>query len=199
MASCRHLIRAALLLLALPLFSYPSYAQERPAWCDRASSVSERIICRQQELWVLDACEDLMFVAEQQRLSGTGRSRVEADEVNWIAARDACGEELACLRSAYRSRIVELERQSGRKCIKSTPQPASAAADGPIKPRPQSWCDKNPGACAMAILAGIAIVGGLASGGSSSNDATTKPKRQCCRRSCTSQYNCFMDCGYCGE
>lgn len=191
-------LRAMLFIFALVVSSDQSYAQERPTWCERASSSSERVICRQQELWVLDACEDMMFVAERQRLVGLDRSRVEADESGWVAERDGCGENVACLRNAYRSRILELERQSGRKCIQQAPQRPSVAGHGQAKERPQSWCDKNPAGCAMAILAGIAIIGGLASG-NSSGDAAAKPKMQCCRRSCTSQYNCFMDCGYCGE
>ena len=79
-----------------------------PSWCGRASTATERAICRTPSLARLDVRMSELFAAERNRRSGYSRDLLVEDQRNWLRTRDKCGGEVRCMERLYARRIEEL-------------------------------------------------------------------------------------------
>lgn len=101
-----------LLFLAILLGASPAAAASFP--CAKASTPSEKAICADQGLSVLDErlaatyrkAMDLLGGASPEE--GPARAAVKADQRAWLADRNACGGDSSCLRTAYERRLAVL-------------------------------------------------------------------------------------------
>ena len=94
-------MRLALLALLLPLAASAASFD-----CARAASRVEKAICADAEVSRLDDHLGRFYWAARERLA-ENRSCVEADQRQWLRARNACADG-ACLKRAYLERLGEL-------------------------------------------------------------------------------------------
>jgi len=76
--------------------------------CARARLVTEKLICRNEELAGLDLELADSFDAAVKKARGAAASRLRRDQVRWRASRDRCGGLLECLLTSYYQRLQEL-------------------------------------------------------------------------------------------
>ncbi|HPE61270.1 MAG TPA: lysozyme inhibitor LprI family protein [Thiolinea sp.] len=96
----RILIMTALLSpLSLP-------AQAASFDCGKAESVAEKAVCADVNVSALD---DLLALAyAKTQASAPNQEVLKEQQTAWIAERDDCKDELACLKATYQTRLVEL-------------------------------------------------------------------------------------------
>ncbi|WP_139215036.1 hypothetical protein [Palleronia marisminoris] len=110
-------MRAFVLLAALA--AGPAAAQT-PDWCGASSlNTAERTICTTPALQWRDRAVNRLW----GRLDGRAGTTVRRD--NWLASRNACGSNVACLTDSYDARIFEMRELAG-------------IGD---RPRLRPWCD----------------------------------------------------------
>lgn len=108
-----------LVVLATLAIAGPAVAQA-PDWCSASSlNTAERTICRTPALQWRDRAVNRLW----QRLDGRAGITVSRDE--WLASRNACGSNVACLTDSYDTRIFELRELVGVN----------------DRPRLRPWCD----------------------------------------------------------
>lgn len=99
-------------VLALALFSAAPAAAASFA-CTGALKPDEAAVCAHRDLSNADVKMDTLYTT-LARLVGMGqRGDLMDAQRAFLARRAACGDDLACLRSAYHGRIGELERALG--------------------------------------------------------------------------------------
>lgn len=105
-------IAAALALTLAALFSGRANAQSFA--CANAQSRAQLAICNSEDLLVLD---EKLSAMVSQRLSQERklpeRQAFATEQSQWLAARDLCQGELACLESRYRERMAALAGVDG--------------------------------------------------------------------------------------
>lgn len=94
------------LALTAVLISVPANAQSFN--CRYAKTADEVLICQTPRLSALDERMSSIFFRLRSNLHGRERSRLEADQAEWLHERRACGRDVSCIESAYRRRIREL-------------------------------------------------------------------------------------------
>jgi uncharacterized protein len=78
--------------------------------CSRKVSSVERVICSNEELSKLD---DMLAAAYKTvRARSPNDTQLAREQRQWLTRRDACGNNLDCLRAAYKERVKDLETQS---------------------------------------------------------------------------------------
>lgn len=79
--------------------------------CGRAATPTEYAICGDQTLSDLDMKMATLFAVRMEipMLMGA-RGAAQDEQRTWVAGRDTCGGNVACLTQAYRQRIGELNR-----------------------------------------------------------------------------------------
>jgi uncharacterized caspase-like protein len=81
----------------------------RPEWCDKPANDTERLICRDQGLLMLDAeVADLSKRKLDTSRSGAERGQAMIELVEWRANRDACGSDRSCITQLYELRRTVL-------------------------------------------------------------------------------------------
>jgi hypothetical protein len=130
-----------MILAVVVLLAYRQGAEAaQPSWCKSARSQTEQTICATSELWALDACEDQLYRKAKAGAAQDGRKAIDAAETAWIATRDLCGNDPACIAQRYRERVARLDPSGGAPCanIAAKPSPPLAApqiAAAPAGPR----------------------------------------------------------------
>ncbi len=83
--------------------------------CGKASTPTERTVCGDKKLLLLD--RDLTVVYEKfiKTFSDTGRythlvAETQAGQKKWLPKRNACGTDAACIKAAYEERLTFLQR-----------------------------------------------------------------------------------------
>jgi uncharacterized protein YecT (DUF1311 family) len=79
--------------------------------CARAATWSEKTICGDEGLAMLDREMAAAFATRQSEVGDIGREQVLADQRAWLAIRDECrdeGDPVGCLTGRYRDRIRQL-------------------------------------------------------------------------------------------
>lgn len=101
-------------LLVLSLLAAPSLAQAASFPCAKASTPTERAICADPALSRLDERLAGAYRAALEKLSGSSpeegkaQTALKADQRAWLAERNACGADAACLRTAQERRLAVL-------------------------------------------------------------------------------------------
>jgi uncharacterized protein len=83
--------------------------------CARAATWSEKTICGDEGLAMLDREMASAFDTRQGQVGDIGRQQLLATQRAWLKSRDACrseGDPVGCLTNRYRSRIRELLGQA---------------------------------------------------------------------------------------
>ena len=78
--------------------------------CEQARSPAERSICDGWRLQQLDRNMSRKFYALVDQAPKDWTYRLRREQKDWVARRDACGANRACLRQKYRQRIRQLNR-----------------------------------------------------------------------------------------
>jgi uncharacterized protein len=105
-------IAAALALTLAALFSGKANAQSFA--CADAQSQAQLAICNSEDLLVLD--EKLSAMVSQRRSQArkpTERQALATEQAQWLASRDLCRGDLACLELRYRERMAALAGVDG--------------------------------------------------------------------------------------
>jgi uncharacterized protein len=80
-----------------------------PLDCGKAKSPAERTICQDYDLGQSEARMATLFTITTSLVAMGQRGNIQDDQRKWLKSRDACGKDLACLRTSYAQRIKELE------------------------------------------------------------------------------------------
>ncbi len=114
------------LFLLLAVSAVPSLSQAASFPCAKASTPTEKAICADQPLSKLDERvsaayrEALKLLSGNSPEEGEGGAAVKAEQRVWLGERNACGADLACLRSTHERRLKRL----GFAPDPATPTPA---------------------------------------------------------------------------
>ena len=113
--------------------------------CDAVLNEVETRICADAGLAVLDQAVSQAYLARVRPLAGAVRARYAQEQRDWLAQRNACGDDAACLEQRYRERLLAL---------KSSPIPTALAV------RPSFDCggalsQVEQAICADPVLAGL--------------------------------------------
>lgn len=86
----------------------PSADFTRPGWCGAATTATERAICASMLLSAQDITMSRLYFRARGRLSGEALARFKRTQSAWLARRNGCGRDAACLEAAYDARIGQL-------------------------------------------------------------------------------------------
>lgn len=76
--------------------------------CDRASTASERTICKHPKLWARDRLLASAYGHFKQIMSSDNFARVRRNQASWLQRRQECGDDKSCTMRSYDSRLWEL-------------------------------------------------------------------------------------------
>lgn len=101
--------RPTLAALAVAVLAAPAAAASFP--CAKAGTSTEKAICADPAVSALDERLAAAYKAALQRLgmdANATQAAVKADQKEWLAERNACGADAACLRTQYERRVAVL-------------------------------------------------------------------------------------------
>lgn len=76
--------------------------------CNRASTASERTICKHPELWTRDRLLASAYEYFRQIMSSNDFARVQRNQASWLQRRRECGADKDCNMRSYDSRLWEM-------------------------------------------------------------------------------------------
>ena len=80
----------------------------KPSWCNSRLNLTEWTICSNRELYELD--KEMVRVYKASNIANKSKS-----QKYWLEnVRDACGDDIECIKSAYNNRIYELQHSYSR-------------------------------------------------------------------------------------
>jgi uncharacterized protein len=85
-------------------------AEYSPLNCAKAGSPSERTICDSYALGQSEARMATLFSVATSLVAMGQRGDIQDAQRQWLASREACGNNVACLSSAYEQRIRALDK-----------------------------------------------------------------------------------------
>ena len=98
------------LALALIAISWPSTAHAiSPINCAKAANATERTICSTPSLLQADARMTTYFEIATQFVGMGVRGDLEDSQRDFVAVRDKCGTDKACILAAYKKQTAPLE------------------------------------------------------------------------------------------
>lgn len=98
------------LMLVFVLASFPFVTFAQPSFrCNGELNRSERAICASRDVSALDQRMARMFRDKFRRLSGQAQRRLRGEQSAWLAWRNSCGSDTACLYQRYTQRISDLQ------------------------------------------------------------------------------------------
>jgi uncharacterized protein len=100
--------RSLYLLLSLTLVEMPVVTQAASFNCNIAERPDEVLICQNDRLSALDERMSSLYFRLRNRLIGSERRQLEADQAAWLQDRFACGRDFPCIFNLYQGRISEL-------------------------------------------------------------------------------------------
>lgn len=100
------LIACALAFAAISPAKAAGYA---PLDCGKASSPAEKAICGNYALGQLEARAATLFEVTTSLVAMGQRGDIQDAQRAFIAQREACGANIACIRNSYATRIKQLE------------------------------------------------------------------------------------------
>lgn len=111
-----HFARIAALVIAAGIAGAAPARAVAPSFdCKRASTASERAICRIERLGFRDRALGQLYRGLMARLPAGQRAGLRKDQARWLAGRDrACGATRICLERRYEARIAALSRRAAR-------------------------------------------------------------------------------------
>lgn len=110
------------ILFCLAFFASPAYSASFD--CSKASSLTERTICNNPTISVLD---DKLGSAYKSAMSKTNdQSKLKADQIAWIKESRLCGGDSYCLEKSYKERISALSALTSQASINSPMQSKSS-------------------------------------------------------------------------
>lgn len=85
-----------------------SFAFDGPSFdCARASSATERAICDDPNLWGPDRAIAALYSVHRDGATAEVKARLRDSQRSWIAWRDGCDADTACVVEAYRQRLKD--------------------------------------------------------------------------------------------
>ncbi|MBN9246871.1 MAG: hypothetical protein J0I81_05365 [Hyphomicrobium sp.] len=97
-------------IIAMAMASTAANAGEyAPLDCSKAQSSAERTICKNYSLGQSEARMATLFSIVTSLVAMGQRGNIQDDQRKWLQSRNACADNLACLRESYAVRIQQLE------------------------------------------------------------------------------------------
>lgn len=85
-----------------------SFGFDGPSFeCARASSATEHLICAEPKLWGPDRAIAALYSVRRDRATPELKTHLRDTQRSWIAWRDGCGPDTACVVEAYRKRLKD--------------------------------------------------------------------------------------------
>ena len=103
------LVRMSVLWLTLAAGAPADAADYAPLDCAKAGSPAQKTICGDYLLGQQEARVATLFEWSTSFVGMGQRDHIHDDQRAFIATRDACGADTACLRSAYAKRTTQLD------------------------------------------------------------------------------------------
>lgn len=103
------LIARTAVIFAMASASAANAGEYAPLDCSKAQSSAERAICNSYSLGQSEARMATLFSIVTSLVAMGQRGNIQDDQRKWLQSRDACGNNLACLRESYAVRIQQLE------------------------------------------------------------------------------------------
>lgn len=98
-------------LVSAAVLAAPGQADAASFDCSRARTASEQAICGNRSLEDRDVKMATLYSVVRQFQGGMGALGAMRDrQTEWLAQRERCGANVACIRRSYDVRIAELER-----------------------------------------------------------------------------------------
>jgi uncharacterized protein len=94
--------------LAMPSLAHA--ADYAPLECAKAGSPAEKTICKSYTLGQDEARVATLFGVATSLVAMGQRGDIQDTQRKWIATREACGENVSCLKSTYAERIGALNK-----------------------------------------------------------------------------------------
>ena len=105
----RQKLTAGAVVLSLLAASVPARAADcAPIDCSKASSATERAICRSYPLGQAEVRMATLFGVVTSLVAMGQRGDLGDAQRKWLKERSACGDDSACIALAYQSRITAL-------------------------------------------------------------------------------------------
>lgn len=82
--------------------------------CSAASTASEKTICANLALNDQDVRMSVYYDLAQALVAMGERDQIKSDQTAWLAQRQACGANVACIAALYASRITALQAYTAR-------------------------------------------------------------------------------------
>ena len=101
--------------------SVPSISLAASFDCSQASTSVERLICASADLSRLD--DVLAEAYKDARGRSSNAARRGREQRQWLVRRDACGEDVACIRTAYEARLKALRTEDRRSAMNAVALP----------------------------------------------------------------------------
>src|SRR5258708_8081724 len=101
--------------------SVPSISLAASFDCSQASTRVERLICASADLSRLD--DVLAEAYKDARGRSSNAARLGREQRQWLVRRDACGEDVACIRTAYEARLKALRTEDRRSAMNAVAPP----------------------------------------------------------------------------
>lgn len=116
--------RSFLPTVGLAVMTASGVAAQGPSFdCAKASTPVERSICASDRLSRLDREMASVYAALRSQLGSVGRQRLLDAQRTWLAYRDTCGDDEACLVERMSDRIAELRSESAPATAGSNQMP----------------------------------------------------------------------------
>ena len=105
----RQFLAAAAFAVALAAGNGASAADYAPLECAKASSPAQKAVCSDYHLGQQEARQATLFEWATSFVGMGQRGTIQDAQRAFIAAREACGSDVACLGGTYAKRIAQLE------------------------------------------------------------------------------------------
>ena len=103
--------------------------------CARATSTAAREICANQRLAALDAQMASAYAAAKARLSPARQAKMTSAQAHWLAYRNSCNADDACLERAINQRTSELAALAGQNEASAKPLEQGADIEASSEPK----------------------------------------------------------------
>ncbi len=133
-------------LLATDSMRAPLFAQDkgalREAYCAFRTTPAQREICLEKGLTRLDAALNDVYAELRQKMTARQFTPVRDEQRTWLADRDRCKADTACLRTKYQDRTAQLEQYLENVSFSKMSHTEIACGKGNVSPK--GGCVREP-------------------------------------------------------
>src|SRR2546429_9769336 len=103
--------------IAMAAVAIGTSAAGAASFCGEARRADERTVCRTSGMVRVDRNMNREYQQLMSELGFYGRSTLRAHQLEWLAERRACGNDVTCVRLAYRERMQTFRSIAKRRGV----------------------------------------------------------------------------------